>query len=364
MSRKSNRAKRTLPRYCHHKASGQAYVRLTEDGKRRTVYLGPHNSRESLEQYDKVVGDWLAKRPIIQDNVLRIRDVAERFKSYREPLLTDDKKHHLNPAIKLLIEHFGERPADDFDAMQLERFKGELVDAEYSRKYGNAIIKTVKDTFKWAAQRKLIPVENYTLIETVDLLTTSEAKTKVVTPIDDATVEQTLPELSTELQQMIAFIRHTGCRPGEARTMKVGDIDRETWLADLKQHKTAKKGKARYIVIPPNVREMLLPRLLRPADKCVFSSELKGTRPYEKRALGRAIDRAIKRINRKRKEQGEPQLEHWHPYQLRHTRATEAREQYSAEVCQVLLGHSKIDMTQHYAQLTKSKALDLSKQLG
>jgi integrase len=40
----------------------------------------------------------------------------------------------------------------------------------------------------------------------------------------------------------------------------------------------------------------------------------------------------------------------WHPNQLRHTRATEVRRRYGLEAAQVILGHSRADVTQVYAE--------------
>jgi len=47
-------SKRT-PSICHHKASGQAVVRI--DGK--DYYLGTYGSAESQTEYDRLVAEWL-----------------------------------------------------------------------------------------------------------------------------------------------------------------------------------------------------------------------------------------------------------------------------------------------------------------
>ncbi len=47
---------KTPPRYRRHRRSGQAVVSF--DG--RDVYLGPHDSPESVEKYDQLIGNWLA----------------------------------------------------------------------------------------------------------------------------------------------------------------------------------------------------------------------------------------------------------------------------------------------------------------
>ena len=145
--------------------------------------------------------------------------------------------------------------------------------------------------------------------------------------------------------------------------MKVGEVDRDNWMFKPAKHKTSHKGKSRFVPIPSSVREILLPRLLRPDAAYVLGAD-NGERPYEKRSLGRAIDHAIKRINRERSEADLPAIPHWHPYQLRHARATEVREQFGVEVAQSILGHSRVDTTEIYAKQTEAKAKEVAKLIG
>jgi hypothetical protein len=44
------------PAYCHHRASGQAVVRIHG----RDHYLGPHGSAESHERYERALAEWRA----------------------------------------------------------------------------------------------------------------------------------------------------------------------------------------------------------------------------------------------------------------------------------------------------------------
>ena len=46
----------------------------------------------------------------------------------------------------------------------------------------------------------------------------------------------------------------------------------------------------------------------------------------------------------------ESEIPHWHPNQLRHSRATELRNKYGLEAAQVVLGHARADVTQIYAE--------------
>ena len=146
---------RKLPNYCHHKRANQAYVTLPlGNGKRQVVYLGIHNSRESLEKYDKVVGGWLAtKKAPQQDSGPTVASVAERYKSDRRKA-NDNKRYHLDAAIKFLVELFPERPAKEFDALQMNRLRSELINREYSRKYCNDILVTSRRKSKVGRTRR------------------------------------------------------------------------------------------------------------------------------------------------------------------------------------------------------------------
>ncbi len=74
-----------------------------------------------------------------------------------------------------------------------------------------------------------------------------------VLPVDDATVEATLPFLSTVVADMIRFQRLTGCRPGEVCGIRPMDVDRsgEVWVYRPASHKTEHHGKERFIFIGP-----------------------------------------------------------------------------------------------------------------
>ena len=57
-------------------------------------------------------------------------------------------------------------------------------------------------------------------------------------------------------------------------------------------------------------------------------------------------------------------IEHWHPNQIRHTRATALRRQFGLEAAQVSLGHAKADVTQIYAERDLVKAVEIAKMTG
>ena len=54
----------------------------------------------------------------------------------------------------------------------------------------------------------------------------------------------------------------------------------------------------------------------------------------------------------------------WHPHRLRHTRATEIRRRFDTEAAQVILGHSKPETTQIYAERDLEKARTIMAAIG
>jgi integrase len=54
----------------------------------------------------------------------------------------------------------------------------------------------------------------------------------------------------------------------------------------------------------------------------------------------------------------------WHPNQLRHSFATNVRRAHGLEAAQVLLGHSRADVTQIYAERNLSLASEIAKAVG
>ena len=54
----------------------------------------------------------------------------------------------------------------------------------------------------------------------------------------------------------------------------------------------------------------------------------------------------------------------WHPNQLRHTFATKVRKAHGLEAAQVLLGHSRADVTQIYAEKNEALAVAIAAAMG
>ena len=75
---------------------------------------------------------------------------------------------------------------------------------------------------------------------------------------------------------------------------------------------------------------------------------------YSRHAYAAAVGRACEKAG----------VSHWHPNQLRHTRATEVRGAYGLEAAQVALGHARANVTEVYAERNLSLAARVATETG
>jgi integrase len=205
---------------------------------------------------------------------------------------------------------------------------------------------------------------------------------------------------------MIRFQILTGCRPGELVRISPGMVDRlaDVWTIDFTDHKTAWKGKSRTIYVGPRAQAILAPYLLRAPTKACFSPQeseeqrrlarhearksplscgnspgtnriarkprVKPGEAYTSGSYRKAIYYACLRANPHPKGATKEQRRKWRekwvwsPNQLRHNAGTEVRRQHGLEAAQVILGHSKADVTQVYAEANREKAIEVAKLIG
>ncbi|MGD0901089.1 MAG: site-specific integrase [Thermoguttaceae bacterium] len=406
----------SVPKYRRHKGTGQAFVQVR--GKRH--YLGRYGTPNSKERYARFVAE-LSSRPAISPVVtaadqatITVVEVADAYHEFAKGYYRrkDGTPSGWLAHIRLMLTRhlsglYGRTPAVEFGPRSFKAIRQTLIDAGHSRPYINKLMAIIPRAFKWAAAEELVPASIYHALRTVEGLRkgrTTAREPVPVKPVEDTLVEATLPHLPVVVADMIRFQRWTGARPGEVCQLRPMDLDRsgEVWQYRPASHKTEYHGRERIIYIGPKAQGIILPYLLREETAYCFSpaeseakrhDEMRARRKsrvqpsqwnrrkhrqvrtyrtqYTKdsyaRALRRAIDKANRETTKKAAEAGitDPQLlAHWHPNQLRHTRATEVRRQYGLEAAQVLLGHAKADVTQVYAERDNALAVEVTRKIG
>jgi integrase len=260
----------------------------------------------------------------------------------------------------------------------LKAVREEMIRRGWSRRYINASIRRTKQMFNRAVEEELIPPEVAGALARVRGLQKdrSGAREKPeVQAVTDEQVEAVVPRVSPVVAAMIRTMRLSGMRPGEPLRIYIEEIDRsnpECWQYRPKRHKTSHRGKERIIFLGPKCQAILGPWILKAGSGRIF--------PITKSGLKKAIETACDRAYPHPTLSGTPEAKltaaqfaelkawrkahRWHPNQLRHAAATEFRREHGLEAAQILLGHSKADTTQIYAEVNFDRGREIARKIG
>ncbi|MFV2069345.1 MAG: tyrosine-type recombinase/integrase [Pirellulales bacterium] len=390
------RLTKSVPKYRKHRATGQAVITL--NGKDH--YLGPHGTKVSKREYDRLIGEWQAngRRAPAEHSDLTISELLAAYlrhaKGYyrRADGTPTDTIYAVKATLRVLREAYGPTRAVDYGPLALKALQQRMVEGGVSRSYINDHTKRIRRIFRWAVSEEMLPPSVVQALETVQGLRwgrTKARETGPVLPVDNAVVQTTLPHRPEVVSSMVMFQRATGCRPEEVCILRPCDVDTdgEVWIYRPSHHKVAHLGRERLIPIGPKGQAILRPYLLREKETYCFrptDSEKKrrqtqhealktplqyGNRPgtnrkrRPQRAAGaryttdsyrRAIHRACDKAG----------VEHWSPNRLRHSAGTEIRKRYGLEGAQVILGHASADITQIYAERDLARAVEIMREVG
>ena len=100
--------KKQLPKYCRHKPSGRAFVRI--GGKMN--YLGKYGSQASRREYDRIIAEFVANgRKVVGDpDDLLVEDLIAQFLDYinREVDYIADTRNRINRVLRPLNDLYGQ----------------------------------------------------------------------------------------------------------------------------------------------------------------------------------------------------------------------------------------------------------------
>jgi len=326
---------------------------------------------------------------------LTVRELAARYLAQLEErkgadwLKTTGNGHVYG--LRTLLEVYGESLASEFGPLKLKATQRAMIAQNKVPALStiNRHTTTIKALFRWGAGEELVPSSVWEGVSAVDSLKEGdfEVRNTKRTDVDMDVVEATLPYIPPPLDAVIRLLWETGARPAEILGLRPQDIDQSrkdgVWVAVLGEHKTAGKGKGRFLVFTAAAQSILAPFMLRPAGAPLFSpaeavdamhrrkregrkTELwasheeryereRAARPdrvlrdcYDHHSLRRAVERAISAANRHRKADGLDPLPKWTPYQVRHSAGTDVARKCGSDDSRVVLGHAIPGVTGRY----------------
>lgn len=357
-----------LPSYLLHKPTGQARVRIA--GKDH--YLGAYGSEESRVRYGNLIANLaggVSVDPIAP--VKRGRTTTAAVESDPGPsvgvlclaFLDHAKTHYskggkptaeydcFKSAIRPLRELYGLAPAKDFGPLALKAVRQAMIDRGWCRTFINKSMGRIRRVFRHAVENELVEPSVLQRLEAVAPLLAGRSEAKDYNPrrpVPQTAIDKVKAIVPERTRDLIELQLLTGARSGELVALTGGMIDRtpEIWVARLVDHKTVHQGKERVLVFGPKAQLILRKYITLDPDRRLFTISRKG--------YGEAIATACDKLS----------LPRWTPHWLRHNAASRLREEYGLDVAQCMLGHSSADMTQLYAHLNITKAVQAAKACG
>ncbi len=354
----------------------------------RTVSFGPFGP-DAKRRFDAFLADWLANgrqapashdqdgAPVVADLVARYLEHAEQH--YLMPDGSPSREiENLRRALAPLLESAGEVPADGFQVANLEQVQRTLADRGLARTTIRARINAIRRMFRWCESRRLVPPGTWEHLRALEHLRpgrTRARETKPVEAVGWAHVQAVLPHLSSPLRAAVLVQWHAGLRPGEVLTITRRQIDMggRVWIYRPTQHKGVWRGRERIIRLGPKAQEALRPLLRLDPDAPLISprdavaelreqkrasrktrvqpSQLRRAQAAAARPKAIISDRYTVKVYRRAIDRAciAAEIPSWSPNQLRHACAARLFGMGQVEAARAVLGHSRLDMTRHYA---------------
>ena len=345
------------PKYRVHK-SGNARVRLVG----QDYYLGLSGTAASHAKYHALLATYNANGQSIPETVpcnqcetpITLSAVTANYAALELTRYESNPGSHcrISGCLRLMDSMFGSTPADEFGPVKLRAIRTKLIEKGNSRRYINDQVRDIIGIMRHAVSLELVSPATITALETLRSLRKGEASDPPPrTGVSIQQVKNTLPYLSEVVADMVRLQLGTGCRPSELFSMTPAQVDTsgEDWIYTPLSHKTSAKGKSRSIPIVGTDREILSPYLQGPEDQLCFRT-CKDT-SWNKDSYRRHITRAAKRAG----------VEHWTPYQLRHTACQVVRDAHGIEAASALLGHARLPTTEIYSSAATKLGIKAAK---
>jgi integrase len=354
-----------LPKLCVRQ-DGRAYA--TDPATRKPVYFGragPAAQRKYAEWVARLAdrreqvasGQPAGVVPTVSRLVLDYLSHADRY--YRKRGKPTTEPGTIRQALRPLVELYGTEPADRVGPSQLKAVRSAMERAELARGHVNDQVGRIKRVFKWAVEHELVPPAVLLGLQAVAPLKrgrTEAPEEESVEPVELAMVLATLPLLAPPWRALCECHLAIGCRADEVRQLRGADIDRSAvpWVFTPDSHKTEHLKGRKEILLGAAARQVLTPLLAaKPPGDWLFPGRGRGRHagryagPATVSGYRQAVEAACLRA-------GQP---HWTPLQIRHSVATWVRAKFGLEAAQHVLGHSRADVTQLYAERNKALAI-------
>ncbi len=323
-------------------------------------HLGRAGSDSARAAYSRLIGVWRVDPYYDPDGPgLTVRELCLEYLA-AAPFPPGNKGQY-GRAVRLLAEAHARVDVEQFGPVKLTAWMRALAAERddrgrlrYSRGYVGKLVRIVRAVWRWGVSTERVRNDLWQALLSVKGLRADEGREgRKVSAAPDADFRAMAAELHDGAAGLARLLRLTGARPSELFGLRPADVDRTTdpWSYTPVSHKTSAKGKERVIFFGPGAVAVL--REFWPKGDGPFFTNCRG-RVYNRNSLLLAFKRACRRA-------GVPVLT---PYQLRHSRLTEARNKFGAEGAQAVGGHERLSTQEFYTHRRNDLAIKIARESG
>ncbi|MBI1324137.1 tyrosine-type recombinase/integrase [bacterium] len=327
------------PTYLRHAdGTGRIYWR----GQFRNL-PGPYQSPESLAAFHQLCAIVAATGALPITDVAKIFTVAELASRFLDHAKTDYRPGSQEPlylgyALKPMVDLFGLKGVDEIRPAELRAVRSSMLKS-VCRKTANRRATQIVRVFRWGVQEGIVHVDTWKALESVDPIPPGREGTEdyePIGPVSDEHFRIVMDIVIDRTKDLLRVHRATGARSGELLAMTPAQVDMTgtDWLYSPIDHKTKRRKKDRIIGIPRTVVPILLARMPESKEERWF--------PLKVNSYYNAVKRACLKAK----------IPVWHPHQLRHALATEAKKIVGEEAAATLLSVSNEKTAKVYARVT------------
>ena len=124
------RLTKAVPKYQKHRASGQAVVRLNG----QDFYLGPHGTKASKLEYDRLIAEWLVngRQSAADEDTLTVSELLARYwtfakRHYRKDGEPTDTLYQVKVSLRPIKQLYGRTLASGFGPTGLQAVQQNMV---------------------------------------------------------------------------------------------------------------------------------------------------------------------------------------------------------------------------------------------
>lgn len=333
----------SLPYPKLHKASKQAYLRW--DGE--YVYFGKYGTAAADNKYQEWKNRILHGATAASSTYMLI-DLINEYATTHAAKVHHEKIKALKELGPLIALRCGEYSPIAY------RSHREIIASSGTRcgTYINSIMQLMQRIVRYGVSIGKVDIKLYNTLKTVDPLKSFEVERqgRKRKAADRKDVERTLESMNDMAADITRLLLFTGARPGEICSMKASEIDkngpRGTWVYRPQLHKTAHRGKSKYIVFGEKGREIV--QRWWPAKGDLFFPSQVVVGHYKTKSLLQAVHHACHRVG----------VPIWTPYQLRHLKLTELSVNEGLQIAAQVAGHGETGTTKGYSHQPDKRAID------